>query len=346
MIVKCQIDGTERNLPDFLIVGAAKSGTTSLHHYLSRHPDVVVPATKETLFFHQVTNPNNGQLRFLPNAVTDFDKYTQLFDHARTGQVCGESCPSYLIYHQRTIENIQRYHPNWKELKIIIILREPVDKIVSHYLFVKNTLSQLDPSLANESLIASLWKERGRSHLPETLVDVLYIENTSYYEQVKAYLDVFPKVKIYLYDDLCGNETALFADLCRYLGIREDVAETCCAEKKFNVRIEKRSPWGPLGHLFVNFAKTKSGSRLLQSLSARKRNRLKDFFEPPEDIGWISRTLLKEMFRAEVSRLGRLIGRDLSCWGYRCHRRHQTTVPRAIKSIAREELVPIARKAA
>ncbi len=133
------------NYPDFLVVGAAKSGTSSLHRYLARQPDIVLPPTKETWFWHQNRNANRAIFNYWDESriPASLEEYLGLFDHAEPGQLVGEVCPSYLYYHEQTIESLTEFHPRWREVKIIIILRNPTDRILSEYRFVRQ--HGLDP---------------------------------------------------------------------------------------------------------------------------------------------------------------------------------------------------------
>jgi hypothetical protein len=314
--VRCQFEGRCRNYPDFLIVGAAKSGTSTLHTYLSRHPDVVMPPHKETLFFQIITNPNQASRRYNPYIVDNLQDYLGIFDRAREGQQCGESCPSYLYYHEHTIANLRRLHPRWQDVRIIIILREPVDKIISHYFYMKNIISQIDPALAAESLEECLRREPERAGQPDVLVDLLYVENTRYHDQVKAYVDVFPHVAVYLFEELKEDPVGFFRKVCRNLGLHEGVAGECCRSGPQNRGVRKRLPVPILGRTFQVLAGSKFGQWISAGLPARCREVIRNFFEPPEEISNRVRQHLKTLFREEVVRLARLTGLDLTRWGY------------------------------
>jgi hypothetical protein len=104
-------------VPDFVVVGASKAGTTSIYSWLARHPDVAVPYLKDTYFFnHDIT------------AATDAD-YRRLFDPAqvRAGAVTGEVTPSYLD----DLQAPRRIRDHAPEAKLIVSLREPVGRIYS-----------------------------------------------------------------------------------------------------------------------------------------------------------------------------------------------------------------------
>lgn len=107
----------KKNIPDFLIVGAQKAGTTSLFHYLNQHPDIFMPSIKEVHYF---------DLHF----QTNFDTYQSYFYQAATeGKVTGEASPYYL-FHPCVPTRVKVHLP---DVKLIILLRNPVERAFSHF---------------------------------------------------------------------------------------------------------------------------------------------------------------------------------------------------------------------
>jgi len=109
-------------LPDFLIIGAMKSGTTSLHEQLARRPGIFVSGQKEPNFFSNDEEYERG-----------IDWYTGLFAAARSDQVCGEASTHYtkLPTYPRSLERMQAHLEN---VKLIYMMRHPIDRIVSQYI--------------------------------------------------------------------------------------------------------------------------------------------------------------------------------------------------------------------
>jgi hypothetical protein len=116
------IEGEKVKLPYFLIVGAAKSGTTSLYYYLGQHPRVFMPGNKEPWFFAS----SSARVSELgkKGMIKESREYSELFKDAQSTQVLGEASTGYLYLYDDTISNLRRYHPGWKDLKIIMILLE------------------------------------------------------------------------------------------------------------------------------------------------------------------------------------------------------------------------------
>ena len=117
-------------LPDFLIVGAAKSGTTSLYHFLGQHPDIFMSAVKELGFFalkNDVQFNGPGDMNAIGCcSVNTLEAYSALFAEARGGVAAGESSNMYL-YSQEAPHAIKAAIPN---VKLIAILRDPVERAV------------------------------------------------------------------------------------------------------------------------------------------------------------------------------------------------------------------------
>jgi hypothetical protein len=97
-----QADGSRPTLPTFLVVGAAKSGTTALYHYLNQHPEVYMSAVKEPLFFSSCGVERSRLERELypaamENVITEYDRYVDLFSGVKDEKAIGEGSVYYLV---------------------------------------------------------------------------------------------------------------------------------------------------------------------------------------------------------------------------------------------------------
>ena len=116
------------NLPNLLIVGAAKSGTTSLHNYLKQHPDIFMTKHKEP---HFLINSEIGTGR-VHKAVITLQDYKKMFETDGKYRYKGESSVMYLAFPEFSIKNIKRYL--MPDVKIIIMLRNPIERAFAGYL--------------------------------------------------------------------------------------------------------------------------------------------------------------------------------------------------------------------
>ena len=184
---------------DFFIVGAPKSGTTSLYNYLDQHHSITMSSVKEPNYF-SCTEIEDQKLYYKNKHISTLDKYHSLFNFKNGSCLFGEASVSYL-YYKDIASRIKNYN---EDAKIIIILRDPVERAVSHYNmdkrlgFVKTDLKSIldDVSLKNHMLFYQQ-----------------YIQLGFYYLQVKRYIDVFGKenVCVMKYDDL-NNDNKEFTD--------------------------------------------------------------------------------------------------------------------------------------
>lgn len=290
--------------PDFIVVGAAKSGTTSLFHYLNRHPDVFIPAVKECRFFSQLPKNFKGLgAEFFPNSgITDEKEYFGLFKEAGN-KVCGDISNDYLYYYDRSIETIKRYLDD--NVRIIIVLRNPIDRAYSNYMHhVRDGWENLsfEEAIAEEDKrIAENW---GWSYH--------YVHAGFYSAAVKAYLEQFAYVEIFLYEDLKEVSTFL-KRIYRFIGVEEREPEPEDV-RQYNV---SGYPKNMLVHKLL------TGSNALRTFARHilppflKRwivTNIKNRNLKKVPMNAATRAMLKKTYADDVKKLSALIGRDLSHW--------------------------------
>jgi len=195
---------------DFFIVGAPKSGTTSLYNYLDQHHSITMSSVKEPNYF-SFTEIEDQKLYYKTKHISTLDKYHSLFNFKNGSCLFGEASVSYL-YYKDIASRIKKYN---EDAKIIIILRDPVERAVSHYNmdkrlgFVKTDLKSIldDVSLKNHMLFYQQ-----------------YIQLGFYYLQVKRYIDVFGKENICVmkYDDLNNDNKEFTNKILGFLDLDVD----------------------------------------------------------------------------------------------------------------------------
>lgn len=307
--MKVLIDNAHRNMPDFFIVGAGKSGTTSLHNYLSDHAEIFMPEIKETWFFQLVSNPNKEILTRLPYLPTTFPEYLKLYDSAIEEQICGDVTPSYLHFPQYAIPNILKFHPQAERLKIVAILREPISKILSQYRFqLKLGMERLP---INQALAPATEAKRIKN--VKTSVGLQYVSSTRYAESIKMYMDHFKDVRVYTYDELKNDKLNLMADLFGFLGVKPHIPSSI--DKKFNTtddnKLQVKGIKGEIKKMIYQYP-------VLAGLFPEKYQKIarKSFYHiiSENDLSPKTKTYLKSTFKKEVSDLQSLTGKDLSHW--------------------------------
>lgn len=214
-----QVTGQQKTrLPDFMIIGAAKSGTTSLAHYLMQHPEVFFSAFKEPNYFALVGEklpqagpaPANVLFELLHrHSVTDYQRYLALFRNAGD-RVAGEASVRYLYYREAP----GRIKGKVPDIRLVAILRDPVERLYSHYCM--NVQNQLEPLALPDALAAEDDRVEGGWGW-----DWHYRRLGHYSEQLQRYLDLFPtsQLKVLLYEDFVANPAQVFEDICRHIGV-------------------------------------------------------------------------------------------------------------------------------
>lgn len=166
-------------LPTFLVIGAAKAGTTSLYHYLTQHPSIYLSKIKEPEYFAYW----RGDAPSHKEVITDWSKYKALFAGANEQQI-GEVSPAYLYFPYTSQDIKARLGP----IKIIAMFRHPIERAYSHY--IHDRRSCVEPhrefELAVEAEIAvinELWR-------PDTLPRP-YLRFSLYGQQIGKYYREF-----------------------------------------------------------------------------------------------------------------------------------------------------------
>lgn len=206
-------------MPNFLIIGATKSGTTSLYRYLQQHPEIFLPPhVKETNFFAYEGQEINFHYWGPPprttfESVRDLESYQALFasDKAAQATAVGEVSPYYL-YNEQAPQRIHTYLPH---AKLIAILRHPADRAYSNYLHLirdgREPYQNFAEALAAEpQRMAAGWAW-----------DYYYRDMGYYARQLRRYYDLFTAVQIRIFtlEAFTAHPTATLQEMFRFLGV-------------------------------------------------------------------------------------------------------------------------------
>ncbi len=220
--------------PNFFIIGTPKAGTTALQKMLSNHPDVFMSPIKEPHYFStdfKIEEFAPDYRRNNPCDLTNYLKapllkkihlshtptwkqYSELYRDAGEHKAIGEASSGYL-YSTEAAKNIYNKIPS---ARIIMILRDPVDRAYSHF-----NMDKASGRIKTSSFVEAVEKDFqnpskawGGKHL--------YVELGLYYEQVRRYLEVFPsnQIKIIFYDDWVQDNKKALDEVCRFLKIMPD----------------------------------------------------------------------------------------------------------------------------
>ena len=305
------------NKPNLLIVGAQKSGTTSLHNYLSQHPDVFMSEMKELAYFSRENRPflvpnekdHIGYQWYSKRAHIDCDyKYIKEFNKCKNEKIIGESSAEYL-YYSNTADDVYRFNPN---MKIIIVLRNPVNRAFSAYSDLKLKLS--DIGSFNEELTL----ENKRIH--ELYHYKWHFKNVGmYYHQVKTYLEYFPEeqIKIILFENLISDSSLVMKDICNFLDVDNSFYEEYNFEKynfsgtpKNRVLFNWMNQRNPIKTLFKEFIPYNIRRNIKRTVNNNNLNKEKMNAEICNE--------LKIYFQNDIEQLENMINVDLSKWKGDC----------------------------
>jgi hypothetical protein len=298
-------------MPNFFIVGAARSGTTSLNHYLGQHPEIYIAPRKEVNFFTARYYPRTGpgDERINREVIKDEDQYVQLFAGVRREKAIGENTAFYLCY-PGTAERIAQAVP---DAKIIVVLREPVARAYSAYLYlVRDGREQL--GFAEALRQEEERKQKGFEPM------WWYKELSLYYRQVKSYLDVFgsQRVKVLLYDELFTAPEQRLCDVFTFLGVRKDVAIDTSVRYNTGGAAKSRQLYAFLDNFIRKpNALERSIKALVPSyIRSKWANKALDMLTQVVPLDHGIEEELRTYFEEDVRKLESLLHRDLSGWNY------------------------------
>lgn len=295
--------------PNFLILGAAKSGTTSLYYYLRQHPDIYMCRMKEPHFFSfegetlTFRRPENQPDPLNQSAVTDWESYCALFDGATTEQRIGEASPSYL-HTPKAANGIKARIPG---AKLIAILRHPAERAYSGFLgqYLKG-IENGTPYLTDFE--AALQSEAQFERENWTPV-FLYKKLGFYYEQLKYYYDLFnpEQIHVCLNHDMKTQPIETLQSIFRFLEIDDHFVP--------NTSVRAGASGVPKNPLLYRFLKSNAVKSVFKPLVPKGFGQKfeKAMLNKPT-LSAETRQSLIALYRDDILKLQDLIHRDLSAW--------------------------------
>jgi hypothetical protein len=308
----------QHRVPDFFIVGHAKSGTTALYEMLRRHPQIYMPDVKEPWFFANDLHSRSSRARW-----GAFDDYVSLFDAARPEQSVGEASVFYL-WSRTAAGRIAAAQPG---ARMIAILREPASFLRSlHLQFVKShieTKKDLRAAIALESA-----RREGRDIPPSTYSPelLLYSDHVRYVEQLRRYRDRFPQEQLLtlIYDDFRRDNEGSVRAVLRFLGV-DDTTQIEVTEANPTMRVRSEHLHELVRSVYMGEGSTsraaKAALKAITSRNLRRRGlhvtQRRVVFGTPRPPDERLMAELRRRFKPEVVALSEYLDRDLvSLWGY------------------------------
>ncbi len=309
-------------VPDFFIVGHAKSGTTALYEMLKRHPQIYMPEGKEPWFFS-----SDMALRFQRRRVgrppETLEDYMSLFADARPGQLVGEASSSYL-WSRTAAAAIAQVRP---DARIIALLREPASFLRSLHLQLLQNHVEAEQDLRKAISLEQARREGKRvprrSHRPQLLQ---YADHVRYVEQLRRYHELFgpEQVLVLIYEDFRRDNEATVRAVLRFLELDDThPIEVMKVNPTIRMRSQQlddlvhsvsvgRSPIARAAKAVVKGLTPAGAARKL--LRATQRHVVYGDPAPPDEEFMLE---LRRRFKGEVVALSEYLDRDLvALWGY------------------------------
>lgn len=290
---------------DFFVIGVARGGTTSLYNYLQQHPEVFLPAVKECNYFSEVEsldkevylNPEKGK-EYHMKIIQSEAVYNNLFVEASAFQKKGEVSPSYL-WDTTTAKRIYDYN---KDAKLIVTLRNPIERAYSHYLMHYHTGYDKAGSF-EESLNSERKRIWGGGNM--------YLEMGLYSSQLKAYFDLFDRdqIKVIITEEWTQDTPKYMDEIFRFLEVSSFDGDL--TKEAFNVSKQVKNK----GLLDV-LRSEKIKKSLNKILPEKAREKIKEqlFYKEAskQEIDPQTYTRLKDYFQEDIKQTEELLGIELS----------------------------------
>jgi hypothetical protein len=283
---------------DFIGIGDQKSATTWIFQCLKEHPELCLYRNKETRFFESDNLYKKG-----------IDFYKSLFTHCGIEKIIGEFSPSY-IHYPKVPYRIKKYFPN---VKLIVCLRNPIEKLYSGYWFDKT----------GGTGSTSIYKNF------EDAIDKCpgFVQRNFYYKKLEDYFNIFPKenILVLIYEEIQKDSLKFIQEIYQFLGVKKDFIPLS-ADRRVNITGAKRLRFPVLNWIvfktyrflekysffkkFIDRIDKKEMTAVLAQMSPKKISRAVE--RPPMNLK--TREYLQEIYRQDIKNLEKLINRDLSLW--------------------------------
>ena len=273
------------SLPTFVVIGAAKAGTTSIHEYLSEHPQVFMPSIKPQFFAYD----GPGSVGDYP--VRDFAHYESLFADAQGYPAIGDVSEACL----NSTGAAERIATTIPDALIIVVLRNPVERAFSGYMMQLRTGKQ-------QVEAAAAFRE-----------DATFVQGGFYFERLTRYFDRFPPehIQVHLFDDFSADTLGVMQRMFRFVRVDDTFRP--------NVGVRHNVGYSPRSRALSAFVARRDVRRIAKRIVPPPVRPLmrRALRANQAAIPTMPATLsaeMEELYREDILRVQELIGRELSQW--------------------------------
>lgn len=298
----------EVDLPDFLLAGSAKCGTTTIFQYLQRQSSVFLPELKEPFYFSFGNEkPTYTDARFNSKVIWKTEEYVALFKNAKTSQLIGDASTSYLYTAEKTIQNVKSlYKEKASDLKIIVILRNPAERAFSHYThLIRNGIEKLEFS---EAITPQNIEQRSKE-----MWGFDYTGYGLYGAQMEVFKNFFKHILVLDYEEL-AQPNQMMEKIYTFLDIKNPI--------KVEEKIEANPSGVPKSKFVTALIRSKRFKKIIKQITPSKAlpifqkmkdSLLKKSIVKPK-ISEQDNQYLREFFRKDIEKLERILNKNFNSW--------------------------------
>ena len=285
-----QLGSSALSLPNFLVIGDIKAGSTSLYHYLKQHPEIYMPEKMKELRFFSFDETSAYHRKAGSTRIRSEEEYEKWFEDAGTAKAIGEASPNYLRS-PVAAENILRCIG---AVKLIACIRNPADRLYSLYQMIHRTDAR--PISFEEKVFSE---------------NATWVKGNFLWPELQRFFDHFPReqIKVVLFDDLVQDPNTVLSELFRFLGVGYGFRPELGTKNRGGLARNPRL-YGQLVSLKSIVKKIAEPPQFAKASWAKFRS--SSLHKPRLDPGL--RQAVLRICREDVLRTQALLNRDLSKW--------------------------------
>ncbi len=298
-------------VPSFAVIGAARSGTTAIIEALRRHPDAFVTMPKEPHYFAfsgrrlAFTGPGDAE-GINVSAVTDTDRYLDLYAGSDGFAARGEGSVSTLYYHEHATRAITAMNPS---MRLVVVLRDPVDRAFSSFQYLRMQGREPEPEFATAVALEDDRRAAGWHHLWH------YCAMSRYADSLAAFVAAFgsDQMCVLLYDDVTRDAAGVLRRVFEHVGLDPDRAGTGAVPRVNSSGLPRSERTQAAINRMRRQPHLRRAGRVLLPFAARER--VRRWNQSTATVPDGAQAALAPGFAADLDRVEDILGRSLPTWG-------------------------------